>query len=121
MYFFMTDTHEKLSQVFRMLHKMPEVEASFMNDSYSDDLWMLEVFSSQASKENAVRFIRKTYGFEKTVGFGDNLNDLPMFEACDVRVAVENAAAEVKAAADFICDTNNNGGVIKWLEENALC
>jgi hydroxymethylpyrimidine pyrophosphatase-like HAD family hydrolase len=35
-------------------------------------------------------------------------------------VAVENAIDEAKAAADYICDTCDNDGVAKWLEENVL-
>jgi len=35
-------------------------------------------------------------------------------------VAVANALDEVKAAADYVCDTNENDGVAKWLEENVL-
>jgi hypothetical protein len=52
------------------------------------------------------------------VGFGDNLNDLPLFEACDIKVAVENAKPEVKAASDFICGSNEDDGVVKWMEED---
>ena len=36
----------------------------------------------------------------------------------DVKLAVDNANPKVKAAADYICDTNENDGVVKWIEEN---
>jgi len=88
-------------------------------DIYNQGLWYLEVFNELASKKSAVEYLRETFGYERIVGFGDNLNDLPMFEACDVRVAVENARAEVKAAADHICAANHDDGVVKWLSEFA--
>ena len=87
-------------------------------DTYSPDFWYLEAFSAEASKQNAVTYLRETYGYKRVVGFGDNLNDLPMFAACDVRVAVENAKPDVIAAADQICGANDRNGVAKWLEEN---
>jgi hydroxymethylpyrimidine pyrophosphatase-like HAD family hydrolase len=31
-----------------------------------------------------------------------------------------NALFEVKAVAKYICDTNENDDVVKWLEENVL-
>jgi hydroxymethylpyrimidine pyrophosphatase-like HAD family hydrolase len=37
-----------------------------------------------------------------------------------IGVAVGNAIPEVKAAADYICASNDDDGVAKWLEENAL-
>jgi len=35
-------------------------------------------------------------------------------------IAVANAIEEAKAAADYICDTNDNDGVAKRLEGNVL-
>ncbi|NLN07027.1 MAG: HAD hydrolase family protein, partial [Firmicutes bacterium] len=35
-------------------------------------------------------------------------------------VAMGNSIAEVKMAADYVCDTNDNDGVARWLEENIL-
>ena len=52
--------------------------------------------------------------------FGDDFGDIEMIRGCGFGVAVGNAIDEVKAAADYICDTNDNDGVAKWLEEN-LC
>ena len=43
-----------------------------------------------------------------------------MLRDCGIGVAVANAIDEVKAVADHICDTNDNDGVAKWLEENVL-
>ena len=52
--------------------------------------------------------------------FGDDFGDIEMIKGCGIGVAVGNAIDEVKTAADHICDTNDNDGVAKWLEEN-LC
>jgi len=43
-----------------------------------------------------------------------------MLRGCGIGVAVSNAINEAKSAADHICDTNENDGVAKWLEENVL-
>lgn len=56
----------------------------------------------------------------EVIGFGDDHNDIEMLRECGVGVAVANAIIECKAVADFICDTNDNDGVAKWLEENVL-
>ena len=31
-----------------------------------------------------------------------------------------NSIDEIKMIADYICDTNDNDGVAKWLEENIM-
>ena len=118
-YFTLLDTHDRLRPVRDALAGIPGLNRTFYKDTYSEDLWYLELFSDQASKEHGTDFLRQTYGFERVVGFGDNLNDLPMFAACDVKVAVDNAKPEVKAAADCLCGANDEDGVVKWIEANA--
>lgn len=71
-------------------------------DSYNGDVWYLEIFDGSASKKHAVEYLREISGADEVVCFGDNLNDLPMFEAADVSVAVERAAAQVKEKADLV-------------------
>ena len=93
------------------------MDIAFYLDVYNG-AWYLEIFSHKASKANGIRFIREHYGFSKVVAFGDNLNDLPMFEQADVKVAVGNARDEVKAAADYVIGTNDNDGVAEWLTTN---
>ena len=119
-YFTLLSTHKQLSPVYEALKTLPGLALTFYRDTYSDDLWYLELFSTTASKKNAVDFMRRKLGYKRIVCFGDNLNDLPMFEACDVRVATENAQPEVKAAADFVCGLNDDDGVVKWIECNVL-
>jgi len=37
-----------------------------------------------------------------------------------VKIAVENAKPEVTDAVDYFCESNENDGVAKWLEETLL-
>ena len=76
------------------------IRYTYYRDSYDEDTWYLEVFDESASKAHAVDFLRKYTGADEIVCFGDNMNDLPMFERSDIRVAVEGAVGEVKKRAD---------------------
>ena len=57
---------------------------------------------------------------ENIVVFGDSLNDLEMIQQIPNSVAVGNARDEVKAAARWVCGTNNDDGVARWLEAHIL-
>jgi len=85
-----------------------------------DDLAM--IMHKEAVKSKAVGALAEHWGIapEDVVAFGDDTNDIEMLEHCGTGVAMGNALDEVKAAADQVCDTNDNDGMAKWLEANAL-
>lgn len=118
MYFTMLDTFEKLDIVRREAEKIGGLKYEFYRDIYCENVWYLEVFSDKASKYNGIKYLRENCGFEHITSFGDNLNDIPMFRASDVRVAVGNAKPEVKALADHIAPANTENGVARWLMDN---
>lgn len=73
-----------------------------------------------ATKEIAIEKISMWCGIDrsKIVAFGDDIGDMGMLKICGMGVAVSNAQREVKDIADDICDSNENDGVIKWLDQN---
>ena len=113
-YFTTRGRYEELYPVKLEAEKISGVDIAFYLDVY-DDSWYLEIFSHKASKSNGLRFLREKYGFDEIVAFGDNLNDLHMFDEADVKIAVGNARNEVKSAADFIIGNNSEDGVAEYL------
>lgn len=115
-YFSIDDKKERLEEAYKTISECPDLHAEFYRDIYNTDHWYLEVCSCNASKKNAVNTLRELFGFEKIISFGDNLNDIPMFEASDEAYAVMNAKEEVKKNATGVIDSNINNGVVKFLE-----
>ena len=116
-YYTTTGTYEELYPVKQEAEKIEGVDHAFYLDVYNDS-WYLEIFSNKASKANGLRYLREHYGFDRIVAFGDNLNDLSMFEQADMKIAVGNAREEVKVAADEVILPNTEDGVARWLTEN---
>jgi Cof subfamily protein (haloacid dehalogenase superfamily) len=83
---------------------------------------VLMVMNKNARKRNAVNALAAQFGIplSEIAAFGDDHNDVEMLRECGVGVAVANAIDEAKASADYLCDTNDNDGVAKWLEDNVL-
>jgi len=117
-YFTLLDTIERLSPIYAKFSEIHRISSVMTRDNYSDDLFYLECFSSKATKYNAAKWLKKELDFDRIVGFGDNINDLPLFEACDEAYAVENAQDEVKRAASCVIDANTADGVARWLMDN---
>ncbi len=117
-YFSIDAEKEKLEKAYNIIKECTELHPEFYRDIYNTDHWYLEVCSHTASKKNAVKRLRNLLGAEKVISFGDNLNDIPMFEASDESYAVANAKDEVKQKANGVIESNINNGVVKFIKKN---
>lgn len=116
-YFSLLDHYEKLVQIHNTIKGIPDLNCVFYKDNYSPDLWYLETYNKTASKFHGVHYLRSYLKLEHIVCFGDNHNDLPLFEASDHRIAVGNAVTDLKAKADQIIGCNYEDGVALWLRD----
>lgn len=114
-YYSINDKKEKLEEAYKSISQCTDLHAEFYRDIYNTEHWYLEVCSSEASKKNAVNTLRELFGFDRVISFGDNLNDIPMFEASDEAYAVANAKDEVKKRANGVIESNINNGVVKFI------
>ena len=78
-----------------------------------------EVYSKKASKGNALSALQDYLGIsrEETACIGDGENDLSMFEAAGVKIAMGNAVAELKEKADQVTGTNDRDGAAAAIEK----
>ena len=107
-----------------------EVETAFIKSLLPDSLWvtvcsinqLVQIMHKDATKAKATAALANIWGIDPSniVAFGDDFNDMDMLDYAGVSVAMGNALDRVKAVADYICDTNDNDGMAKWLDENIL-
>lgn len=96
------------------LNRVEGLRVEFYHDVYSEN-YCVEISSDRASKSGAALFLKEHFGFSKLVCFGDNLNDLSMFEGADECFAVENAKPQVRARANRVIASNLSDGVARYL------
>lgn len=82
----------------------------------------VEVNPIGVSKAKALNFVCGELGItmNEVMAVGDSLNDIKMIQEAGVGVAMGNAQAAIKEAADFVTDTNNKDGVAKAIKRFAL-
>ncbi len=81
--------------------------------------YFLTILNKEADKSHGIKSVSEAMGFnlEKLTVFGDNFNDLGMFELAGTSVAMKNAQPEVKDMATMVLEfTNEEDGVAKYLE-----
>ena len=90
--------------------------ANAQPDTYHNhELWY-EVFSANASKANAALQVKEMLKADELVCFGDNLNDISMFEAADRCYSVSNAVPQLKAISTGTIGSNENMAVPVFIE-----
>lgn len=114
-YFSMQDRREVLEPIKEKICRIPGAQCVLYRDTYLDDNWYLEVYSSLAGKGNGLRRLKKRLSVDRVVAFGDNLNDLPLFQEADVRCAVSNGAEELRRQADIVIESNDQDGVARYI------
>lgn len=95
-----------------------ECSALCYHDIYGQETAVAEVFAKESSKALGIKVLARIAGAERTVVFGDNINDLSMMREADLAVAVGNALPEVKDAADIIIGPNTDDSVARFILED---
>ena len=117
--FTFSNSEEAMRGVCKVFENSPYAECLYLRDTYSGDYWC-ELLHPQAGKANAVRELARITDCGKIVCFGDNVNDVSMFEIADEAYAVSNAVPELKALATGVIGSNDDDAVALWLLENAV-
>lgn len=117
-YFTCIGEKSELEPLYALFGQDERFTCTLMPEIYRPE-WWCEMMPCRASKANAILRLKKLWGCDRIVCFGDAPNDLSMFRIADESYAVANAADELKAKATAIIASNDADGVAKWLAENA--
>ena len=110
------DKYEKIKGIYDELKKIEGLSADYYEDIYEKGCYFLEVYSSDASKANGIKFLSDYIKHDRLVCFGDNLNDIPMFKLADECYATANAVDKVKEIATDVIGSCDDDGVAIYLE-----
>ncbi|MGI4792136.1 MAG: HAD-IIB family hydrolase [Janthinobacterium lividum] len=96
------------------------VETHLFENQYSPGWHWLTVHDYRATKDRAIRLLIERYGLSgsEIAVFGDQSNDLKMFQIADRAIAVANATEELKHHADRIIGSNEDDSVVRFIAED---
>ena len=111
-YFFSGRTRRKVAEI---LEGYPDFSSAF-GSKY------VEIFAKNTSKGTALNALASRLGIakEEIACIGDSANDLPMFEAAGLKIAMGNAVQELKKKADIVAYSNHIDGAAKVIEQYIL-
>lgn len=134
------ETHMPLSQFVRQSKDLPVKVVVLSDDEHCKYLiqegrkrfpnlaimrshqLLVEAVSKGINKGEAVKWLCNKYGIDTkdAIAMGDSENDIEMIKAAGLGIAVGNAMDNVKLAADYVADTNDNDAVAKVIYKFCL-
>ena len=111
------DYYDRIKDVYEAVSKFEDAHCMFYKDNYVPDLYFLEIITKSVSKASGALEVKKMLGADKIVAFGDNLNDIPLFEIADECYAVSNAEDELKKIATDVIASNDEDAVAVFIDE----
>lgn len=103
-------------EVLEYLEKCPDIKA--VNGGFNN----LEFTKAGTNKASGLKFLAGHLGMtmDTVMAVGDSENDIEMLSEAGLGIAMGNASAEVKAAADAVTLDNENDGVAATIERDLL-
>ncbi len=101
--------HDNVNHLDGLFDGLPKNAQVMVSEKYN----LVQVMSRTADKLHAIQHLVDDWGLgmNNVMAFGDDINDVKMVRESAIGIAVDNAVPEVKAAANHITLSNDDGGV----------
>ncbi len=108
---------DELEFIYKFFKDDNRFYTTLKQELYRPEYW-LEIAPINSTKANGIIKLKSLLDIENLVVFGDEINDMPMFEIADKSYAVENGLDELKNIATEIIGNHNDDSVALWLKNN---
>lgn len=107
---FGSNNEEEMAQIAKTLAAHPLAEKfNFIRSERT----LYEILPKGIGKGTAIQKLAQHMDIEKTIAIGDYNNDISMFDAAKIGIAVANACPEALAAADYVTVSNEEHAIAK--------
>jgi HAD superfamily hydrolase (TIGR01484 family) len=117
--FFMSKIlEEEADRLIALLSPLPNLTLTKVV-AYTPGYVSLQITHAKATKKHAIEKVAEILGLkqDQIIGVGDGHNDIPLFNACGLRVAMGDAVPLLKAQADYIAPSCLEDGVAHIFEK----
>jgi hydroxymethylpyrimidine pyrophosphatase-like HAD family hydrolase len=107
-------TKKAMQRINALLQSVPEVSATMIRDPLGDEIYLNLVTAKLATKGNALKIIKQVLGEGgPVIAAGDDLNDISMLQAADVKIVMPSAPKQMHSMATIIAEH----GLVEALKE----
>jgi Cof subfamily protein (haloacid dehalogenase superfamily) len=109
---------ETMARINRLLQAFDDVSSTMIRDPLGEEIYLNLVTAKQATKGNALNSIKQAIGEGGlTIAAGDDLNDISMLRAADVKIVMDSAPSEMLPLATIVAKHGEQHGIIDALTQ----
>lgn len=108
--------------VFKKLQYILLEEIEIAQEELYEDIYYYEIIQKGCNKGDAIKKLQNVLGIKKKeiICFGDGQNDIEMFKASNVGVAMERSHVRLKKIASSICEDVMSNGIYNELKRRNI-
>lgn len=97
--------------------KIVNASNCYINKIKNRNHYFFDITNNDVNKGIAIKLLLSYLNLKKenSIGFGDHINDLELFDSVEFKIAMSNAMEKLKDKADFITLSNDDNGVVYFL------
>jgi HAD superfamily hydrolase (TIGR01484 family) len=105
--------------IANQINELPSVVAHLTPSWYGQTLVDIHATHTEATKEHAINVWQTMNGvhIQETIGMGDSGNDIPIFQASALKIAVSDATPELLQLADHIVPANETDALVYVMQK----
>ncbi|MEC7840485.1 MAG: HAD family hydrolase [Chlamydiota bacterium] len=105
-------------RIAKNIEQQLKLYAPVIRDPFSADFFIVQATHPKVTKGEAVGELKKILkDCEKVISAGDDVNDIPMLKAADVKVVMETAPEHMHCLADVVAPSARDNGIISGMNQ----
>lgn len=109
------DSLENVNKIKMKLVELGIKDIHINQDAYIKSMYWLKVKNINANKGYAIKKIKESLNSKYIVSFGNDTNDIDMFNVSDYNLCVCNSNDKIKKLSSSIIESNNDDGVARFI------
>ncbi len=107
-----------MERVSNYLEAFPHISHTLIKDPFATDIYLILVTAKEATKGHALHSVKEVMGDGgPVIAAGDDLNDISMLEAADVKIVMSHAPPSMHSMATIVAEHGQEHGIIAALKQ----
>ncbi len=108
---------KEITNLEEALQKEGRFHLFSVKDPFKENTYLLQVTKKGCNKGSCLKRFLEKKGKDLVIAAGDDLNDIPLLQEADIKIAMEHAPPLLQEKADYIASSPEKEGLVPTLQK----